>query len=712
MVFTSCTDDSSVDCIDCIEEEKKVEVHFEASIPSIKVSSSASTRATTETEIQNIKVLVFDKNNEFSYMVDGLMKSSESESVSFDARLITSSTKITLYFIANAADIITSAGVPAVKTPLAQVKTKYNIAFSTAGINKNFPMVGQVVLNNLTATSKNTITGIKMLRSIARTDVLVDTQIATSKFQLVDARLYRANSLIQIMPSSDPIWTSPNVSSPSVPASSTISITTSPVMATTNKIEGKLYLPESTLVTNDNDYLSKATSIVIGGKFNGSPTVTYYRIDFNPPFGQVLRNHNYIFTINSVTAAGWSTPAEAATNASSNIAADVKVWDASNTYTAIDGLYYFGVSTRTVQLPPLINSTVDILVDTNLDSYTAEWTDASGTGSGNSVTQGQSLNDGTFSVSLSADKKTIRVKALKNSQASTTLSQNILIKAKRFNIVINISQKLASNSSGVVNLMTIKGELGNLGSNELPSSLGWEIRGLALRNLLLKTDNFGSGANSKVKVAGFNLAQTPESPGDNLRLPLINNFDILFIPECVPALGAANSVPAILNWLNAQNNRYLVFNFERASAPGYYNYALLSALGIKVSDVVFYNLTNLNLDKYTYVSNNITDNGAFGTVAANFNFRNYDAWHAEIKSGKYPNIKPILKGANGGIVLGIDETRRVVYFGDIDLFHPVDGAGPQAGERLVIDGTVSTSNNASKMVANLWEYISQVVLTE
>lgn len=712
MILASCTDDSPVDCTGCIEEGKEVQVHFEASVPDIKVSSSKSTQAATETDIQNMKILVFDKNDEFSYAVDGLMKSSGFGSVSFDARLIISSTKITLYFIANAADIFASEGLPADKTPLAQVKTKYNMAFTTAGINKNFPMAGQTVLNSLTATNKNTITGIRVLRSIARADILVDAQIATSKFQLVDARLYRANSLIQIIPTTAPVWTSPSVSSPSVPAGSTVSVTTSLVTATANKIEGKLYLPESALVANANNYLSKATSVVIGGKFNGSSTVTYYRIDFNPPFGQVLRNHNYIFTINSVTAAGWNTPAEAANNASSSIAADVKVWDASSTYTAIDGLYYLGVSTRTVQLPPLINSTVDILVDTNLDSYTAEWADASGIGSGNSVTQGQSLNNGTFSVSLSTDKKTIRVKALKNSQASTTLSQNILIKAKRFSIIINITQKLAGNSSGIVNLMTINGEFGNLGSNEYPESTGWEYRGLALRNLLLKTDNFGQGATSKVRVSAINLAQTPVYPADKIHSSLINNFDILYVPECAPPLGETNSVPAILNWLDAKSNRYLVFNFERASASGHYNYALLTALGINVSDVVFYNLLNLSPDKYTYVSNNITDNGAFGTVAVNFHYRNYDAWHAEIKSGKYPNIKPILKGVNGGIVLGIDETRRVVYFGDIDLFHPVDVLGVGAGERLPEDGTVSNSNNPSKMVANLWEYIIQVALAE
>lgn len=68
---------------------------------------------------------------------------------------------------------------------------------------------------------------------------------------------------------------------------------------------------------------------MVEGYYADSNTPSYYRMDFDPDnnhnaFGQVLRNHKYIFNIKKVSAPGWSTPDDAAHNRSSNIVAEVQ----------------------------------------------------------------------------------------------------------------------------------------------------------------------------------------------------------------------------------------------------------------------------------------------------------------------------------------------------------------------------------------------------
>lgn len=67
----------------------------------------------------------------------------------------------------------------------------------------------------------------------------------------------------------------------------------------------------------DDDHL-KRPRLIIGGKYDGGPT-TYYRIDFSGLDGgskdsftsDILRNHLYRFTINSVSGPGQETANEA-----------------------------------------------------------------------------------------------------------------------------------------------------------------------------------------------------------------------------------------------------------------------------------------------------------------------------------------------------------------------------------------------------------------
>lgn len=133
--------------------------------------------------------------------------------------------------------------------------------------------------------------------------------------------------------------------------------------------------------------MSDATCIVVEGYYAGSDTPSYYRMDFDSDnernaFGQVLRNHKYIFNIKKVSAPGWSNPDDAANNRSSSIVAEVQAWDDDTMDMYFDGEHHFGVSTRKVIFKHKAGSKGIIKVSTDLTDYTLQWADATGTPQG------------------------------------------------------------------------------------------------------------------------------------------------------------------------------------------------------------------------------------------------------------------------------------------------------------------------------------------
>lgn len=66
-------------------------------------------------------------------------------------------------------------------------------------------------------------------------------------------------------------------------------------------------------------------------------------------------------------------------------------------------------------------------------------------------------------------------------------------------------------------------------------------------------------------------------------------------------------------------------------------------------------------------------------------------------------------GSSGGIVLGIDYSRRIVYWGDTDIGNSGTGTGGTTNNRINNDdGTIN--NDASKLIANVFAWIAETVL--
>jgi len=80
-----------------------------------------------------------------------------------------------------------------------------------------------------------------------------------------------------------------------------------------------------------------------------------------------------------------------------------------------------------------------------------------------------------------------------------------------------------------------------------------------------------------------------------------------------------------------------------------------------------------------------------------------------MNTGASEGITPILMGPGGGIVLGIDYARRIVYWGDTDISSYLSGIGATNENHINnTDGTIN--NDASKLIANVFAWISETVL--
>ncbi|MCD8260251.1 MAG: Mfa1 fimbrilin C-terminal domain-containing protein [Bacteroides sp.] len=166
------------------------------------------------------------------------------------------------------------------------------------------PMFGEkeisVGISEETQPDLGTVTLIRSLAAVTVKNTATD-------FTLTSIQGYRANNKIRIIPEG---LVDNKVSAPTIPEGSEAIITSERIYEDlgTDKLEG-LYLPES----KSEDDASKATCLIIGGKYGQDPEETYYRVDFgkDKPFGQLLRNHRYNIKITTVTGPGTTHPDDA-----------------------------------------------------------------------------------------------------------------------------------------------------------------------------------------------------------------------------------------------------------------------------------------------------------------------------------------------------------------------------------------------------------------
>lgn len=126
----------------------------------------------------------------------------------------------------------------------------------------------------------------------------------------------------------------------------------------------------------DADHLAATTRLVVGGVYaddknaDGTPRVTYYRVDFadaDGKLGSVLRNHKYTFSIDKVSGSGYDTPDDAATGVPINIYVSIIDWTDELKNVDFNGENHLYSETKYIELPRNAGSSRTIELDSDVD---------------------------------------------------------------------------------------------------------------------------------------------------------------------------------------------------------------------------------------------------------------------------------------------------------------------------------------------------------
>lgn len=661
---------------------------------------------TNNETLNNLFAMVFNSDNKLLYTVAGTKSGGE-----FTFKLLSSEKRLNIYFLANVSNSLISGFTP--NTLFSTVRSDLTVTTTSVTNTTGYPMVGMISLEKLSPAFNNNFS-VTLLRAAASADVAINASIPTTTFEMTSVAVWRGRDAIQVIPTVDGTF---NWSNPKVTAASPAGQVTVGSMSKDNVVGNSILgiiLPEALPVSDADNKVTSPTVLIIGGKYNQSAKTTYYRIDFDPkqnghPFGQILRNHKYVFNVTGVQGAGWNTPEDAANNAAIGTTVTVQPWEGEMSNVIIDEQYYFAIGSQNIILPFYVGATITIPIITNVPTFTASWSSPPVT----SISPGDSFTNTHYKVKLAANKQSITITTLKNNYSTAINTSTLYIKLIGQTVPITITQGFYNSvSGGGCDILS----LGNAGEGYLGTYTHWNntaagLKSAALKALLVHANNFGSGG--RVATSRLNIFTEMNPQDDNVYLQrYIGTFNIIYLNEAVYTTGA-NSAQVLIDWAKNGSNHFLIFMYDRASNSKY-NWHVLNKLGL-ANNTTYY----MTLGAYTLYTENYDDavmdpifRGPFGTVAKGFLYRNYDGPQAEIDiaAAQSKGIYPILKGDNGGMVLGIDFTKRIVYCGDVDIFNGL--AGVTAGQYInTDDATSGSANDATKLIANLWAYMIRTTMS-
>lgn len=212
-----------------------------------------------------------------------------------------------------------------------------------------FPMFGIVDNGTPILIEANTSLGsVSLVRAVARVDIGVGTKNNDNtwtkgnvKFNMTQIQIWKAGKQYAYMPAENNFSSAGGtltINIPSPTGTTETKIYGNPHITNTTYCSERIYLPEADLQWGD-VYDAKHTdrlAIIVGGKYNGSQTETFYRVDFlndNPQTKMnILRNNMYQFTIKSVTDPGYATAELAYKSVPKNISftAELVPWTVSD----------------------------------------------------------------------------------------------------------------------------------------------------------------------------------------------------------------------------------------------------------------------------------------------------------------------------------------------------------------------------------------------
>lgn len=373
VVLMGCHDDHEGGYYPSPSQGGEVRVPFNISMPS-QLPKTYALDDNDENDVKNIDILAFKVNGgqeTFAYRTQAEQGSIVDDGVNNKKKFIVTlfkdgSQAYRFVAVANAKEQLdnTFPGGIAVGTAKDAVMSqleltginKWNVDNSTEGYLP-IPMWGET-LDNIVIQDNTVITDLKLLRMVAKINVKIDPSITEAGFALSSVSLYNYYSAGRIAPDAANLVSGSRstVEKPTVIGTTTkgpIDYEGSGLVAN-NSIINNIYTFESVVPKNGSEVdLSKVTTLVIGGKYNNSGTISYYRLDIanGKNYQNILRNHLYTINITKVKSAGYSTKEEAFNSRPINIEAEVVVWDDANIEDIkFDGQFMLAVSQRKFDL--------------------------------------------------------------------------------------------------------------------------------------------------------------------------------------------------------------------------------------------------------------------------------------------------------------------------------------------------------------------------
>jgi len=380
-------------------------VQFTVSIPGEDSGSRALTTA-EESSVTSVNVLAFYLSGSdyiYAYAPTFISSNTLGNQMTVTVNVKASDLVQQFVILVNASAELASAGIQpndrlsdAMDKVISTGNGEWPARKNGTGPFKAIPMyaksVAQVVAANTTIP---TIGNYPLIRMVAKIDVSLKSTITSSKFVLTEGMLfnYQKGGYVSYEHSSfngiDEALAAAVPASGLNPGDPILEPTTPYCTAVGGALVQMLYTYESPAYTEANKL--KGTALVVGGKYNGSTTMSYYRINIKTTTepaanysSPILRNHQYNVVIQDVTGPGYSTPIEAYRGDAERMTAQVEAWNLMNRDYPIgqdQGPYSLVVNSEAFAIPKAGGTAQLLITSTN----SANWnigtiTYSSGTG--------------------------------------------------------------------------------------------------------------------------------------------------------------------------------------------------------------------------------------------------------------------------------------------------------------------------------------------
>ncbi|MDR0765543.1 MAG: hypothetical protein LBF09_01220, partial [Odoribacteraceae bacterium] len=342
---------------------------------SLSAPSSPVTRAeatATENAISEVDVLLFNASDNFIYRAHGTSIKDQATvpatdpdpdpyaTKKFEVRLPVGTHHVVVLANARAAIAALSLPVATLVSGGASRATVLNsIAASLPAGDKmgktNFPMWGYLAPVTIDETSSDIASIIDLTRAVVRVDVSLDTDV--TNFIIDSVLLYNYHDKGHVAPEATGSGYTTATVYPVTGSKQedtfigyAISESTEP-----GKFLRTIYAFEAGIGTGTNPDRVQNTCLVVGGRYDGSNDITYYRVEFHnddtKEYLALKRNHLYNVVIDEVSDDGWLSPWYAYTHESSNITVQITAWnDAGMNEVEFNGQHYLAVDKSHVNL--------------------------------------------------------------------------------------------------------------------------------------------------------------------------------------------------------------------------------------------------------------------------------------------------------------------------------------------------------------------------